>query len=316
METGQPAKAADAFATALAENPSDPDLMLVRAQALSDCGRYNEARELLATMPGAEKSAPRQSLLGDIEEKSGNFREAAEHYARAVQIEPTEANVWILGLEFLRHLSFDAAIPEFEAAEMKFPQSPRIKLGMGVAYFGSRSYAKSIPVFADLLGLDPGNALYAELLGLACTKLIHEEKPRCQALISYAQTHPRDAKASTYAATVLLEDGRAEQLLEARKLLAAGIAADPKMAEPRYQLGILQQKMGDWAASIPNLESALTLKPGFAGAHYRLALAYSHCGQKQQAQRELALYQQYHEREEKEFDRRIQQITTLLVEVH
>jgi tetratricopeptide (TPR) repeat protein len=317
MEVHKPARAAEAFAAALQLRPGNSDLLLARAQALEEAGKTSQAKNLVSSVPGVDQSAAAQSLLGDIEEKSGAYGEAARHYARAAELDPHEDNAWVLGVEFLRHWTFDAAIREFEAAATKFPQSKRIRLGLGVAYFGNGNYAKSVPVFADLLDADAGNALYAELLGMACTKLTQEDKPRCSALTTYAESHPGDAKASTYTATMLIHEGVTdEQINHARKLLESAIAADPKLAEARYQMGMLQQIQGDWAGSVPNLQAAVALRPNFVNAHYRLGLAYSHTGDKQTAQSELALYKKYYALHEDALDRRLHQITTLLVDMH
>jgi len=317
MEAHKPARAAEAFAAALELKPGDSDLLLARAQALEEAGKTSQAKDLVSSLPGVDQSAAAQSLLGDIEEKSGAYREAAQHYSRAVEIDPSEANTWMLGVEFLRHWTFDAAIREFKAAAAKFPQRTRMRLGLGVAYFGNGNYAKSVPVFADLLDADAGNALYAELLGMACTKLTQEDKPRCGALVSYAESHPGNAKASTYAAAMLVHEGVTDEEMHlARKLLQTAITADPKLSEARYQMGMLQQIQGDWAGSVPNLQGAVVLRPNFANAHYRLGLAYSHTGDKQTAQSELALYKKYYEVHEDDLDRRLHQITKLLVDVH
>jgi tetratricopeptide (TPR) repeat protein len=316
MEEHRPAEAAQAFAAAIKLNPSDVDLIADRAQALIQAGRAAEAVTELSAMPGVEQSAPAQSLLGDAEEQLGSFQRAAEHYARAAELDPSEANAWSLGVEFLRHWTFDPAIKEFEAAAAKFPNSTRIKLGLGAAYFGGSAYAKSIPIFADLLAADAENALYAELLGMACTAVAEGNKERCPDLIRYADAHPRNAKTSTYAATILLTDtSGVDHSAEARNLLASALAVDPHFAEAHYQMGLLKQNQGDWAGSVPSLEKAITLKPDLAPAHYRLALAYWRTGRKQDGQAQMELQKKYAKQQKADLDHRLQQITTFIVDV-
>ncbi|MGA8741904.1 MAG: hypothetical protein WB561_12030 [Terracidiphilus sp.] len=74
---------------------------------------------------------------------------------------------------------------------------------------GIRSATQSIPKhfrsLADLLHGDPNNGLYAELLGMSCTAVADSSKQRCDALVIYAETHPDDAKAATYAASMLFD---------------------------------------------------------------------------------------------------------------
>ena len=317
MEANQPVRAADAFAAALEQNPDDTDLQLNRAQALVAAGQSSQAEGILDKLPGADQSAAAQSLLGDIDEKSGAYKQAAQHYARAVELDPSEPDVWMLGQEFLRHWTFDAAIREFEAAVAKFPMSTRMRLGLGTAYFGNGYYDKAIPVFADLLDADPENSFYAELLGLSCTAVVRESKPRCEALSSFALSHPGNAKVSTYAATMLVQGTATEERIRfARRLLDSALAADPKLAEAQYEMGVLKQNQSDWDGSISNLEAAVTLKPNFAQSHYRLSLAYWRSGRKQESQAQMDLYKKYSEQQENDLNQRLRQITTFLVDVH
>lgn len=316
MEEHRPGQAADAFAAASALNPDNNDLAMDRAQALEEAGRTPEALQLLSTLPGVEQSPRGQSLLGDAEEKRGAYQKAAEHYARAAELDPSEANVWAVGVEFLRHWTFEAAITEFEAGTQKFPQSTRMKLGLGAAYFGGARYAPAIPVFSDLLKSDPDNALYAEMLGMACGAVTESTKEGCKALLAYAEAHPHDAKASTFAASMLLtETETSDRLALARKLLDNAVAAAPKFAEAHYQLGVLKQNQGDWAGSVPDLERAIALKPDFSQAHYRVALAYWRVGRKQQGQAEMELQKKYSQQQKEDTTKRLRQITTFIVDV-
>ena len=314
MEAHQPKLAANAFRAALALKPGDADLTFNLALALEDAGDLAKASEAVEAMPGVESSAAAQSLLGDIEEKSGAFQSAVQAYQRAVELDPSESNQWVLGVEFLRHWTFDGAIPEFQAGVTRFPASARMKLGLGVAYFGNANYSSAIPIFADLLDADPGNTFYSQLLGMACTAVMQESRPRCSSLVAYAQSHPRDAQAAVYAATGILQGEPSEdQIRLAEKLLRSAIAADPGLPEAYYQLGILDQDRGQWAASIGDLESAVAQEPELAAAHYRLGLAYSHTGRKSEAQQQMTLNNKYRDEQQQDLGRRLRQVTLFLV---
>ncbi len=316
LGAAKPTQAAEAFNAALAANPNDPDLELSLATALVAGHSFDRAQTVLDRLPDADASADAQVLLGQVAEAKGNALDAARHFRRAVDLEPTEEHIWMLGVEFLRHWTFDAAILEFEAATQKFPASTRMKVALGASYFGDAKYGQAVPVFAALLDDDKNNALYAELLGMACNAVTESAKTQCSSLLSYAQTHPHDAKVSTYAASMLLTETASERKTDqARLLLTNAIAAAPHFAEAQYQMGLLKQEDGDWRESIPNLESAVKLKPDLAQAHYRLALAYWRLGRKVEAQAQMELQKQYAQRERQDLDQRLRQITTFLVDV-
>jgi len=285
METRDPDKAADAFLAGIKLTPDDGDLQLDCATALLAANRVTEARSILAGLTGADSSARAQSLLGEASEMEGKFQDAIEHF-----------------------------IGEFEPAVAQFPKSTRIRFGLGAAYYGGARYADAIPEFAELLQTDPNNSLYAKLLGMACTAPTDKEQPHCDALVAYAKAHPRDAVAATDAASMCLHAAPTNgQLGLARQLLTQALAADPKLPEAQYQMGLLRQDQGDWAGSIANLEAAVRLRPSFSQAHYRLGLACWRTGRREQGQAEMDLEKKYAKQEQEDEDTRLRQITTFVV---
>lgn len=315
MDAHHPDRAAAAFAEVRRLQPANADAALDEAVALQAAGETAKAMGVLNAMPGADGSAAAQVLLGELSEKQNDVKAAGQHFARAVELDPSEQNVWELGVEFLRHWSFEPAIREFEAAVVRFPQSTRMRLGLGAAYFGNGNYAKALPVFADLLHDDANNHLYADLLGMSCLAESHEAQPRCGELVAYAEAHPSDAMAATYAASTLVQSRTSEAESQlARQLLDRAIKADPKLAEAYYQRGLLKQLQADWKGSIPDLEAAIQRKPNFAKAHYRLALACWRDGRKADAQREMDLQQKFSKQQREDLDRQLRQITVFIVD--
>lgn len=310
----EPRKAIAAFSSAIARDGQNPDLLYNDALAHFETGDSAQAEYLLLRMPGVETSAEAQSLYGDVEEKLGHYKDAAQHYVNAVQLAPTEGNVYVLGVDFLRHWTFGSAVKEFEAGVKEFPGSRRLRLGLGVGYYGNENYSQAIAVFADLLSAEPDNGTYAELLGHTCAVLSEGNDPKCAAVLDFAQRHPQNAILATYAATSLLHrSSDANRLALAHRLLQEAVRSNPSLPEARYEMGLLLQTQAQWQQSIPELEAAIHSKPDYAQAHYRLALAYSHVGRKEQANSEAALQQKYSKQETEDLDARMNQITTLLV---
>ncbi|HEX4036916.1 MAG TPA: tetratricopeptide repeat protein [Acidobacteriaceae bacterium] len=314
MEMGQPARAAGAFQQALTVGGDNGTLLYNAALAEFDAGEAARAAPLLARLPGVEKSAAAQSLYGDVEEKLGRYKEAGQHYINAARLDPTEANEYVLGVEFLRHWTFQPAAQEFAAASERFPESRRLRVGLGVAYFGDHNYKQAIAVFSALLAADPANVTYADLLGRSCGVLTEGSDPNCAPLVAFAREHPEQGTIATDAAISLLNrPGDSAQLAEAEQLLDAALRAVPNQPEAHYERGVLRQRESQWKESIPDLQTAIRLKPNYAAAHYRLALAWARTGARDKAREEIGLQQKYSAEENRERDERLSQMQTLLV---
>ncbi|UWZ84566.1 tetratricopeptide repeat protein [Occallatibacter riparius] len=314
LDKGDAAKACTAFAAALRLKPGDEDLMFSYAATLVAANRYSDAAQALASASTASQSPLAQSLLGEIDEHNGNYESAVHHFTSAAELQPSEDNIWQLGMEFLRHWTFEAAVKEFEAGAERFPSSTRMKVALGAAYFGNGAYAKAIPQFAGLLSSDPNNAGYAQMLGLSCTAVMQETDSRCALLVTYADAHSQDAAAATHAATFLLTNPDAGSSTDhAGRLLESAVKARPDLSEAQYQLGVLKQNQSDWPGSVPYLERAVALKPNHAQAHYHLALAYWRTGRKADGQTQMELQKKYASAEKEDLDRRLKQITTFVV---
>jgi thioredoxin-like negative regulator of GroEL len=76
---------------------------------------------------------------------------------------------------------------------------------------------------------------------------------------------------------------------------------------------VLLQYQSDWKDSVAELQAAIALKPEASKAHYRLALAYNHTGQRDKAQEEIELQKKYTDQEKNGLNARLKEITTFLV---
>jgi tetratricopeptide (TPR) repeat protein len=74
-------------------------------------------------------------------------------------------------------------------------------------------------------------------------------------------------------------------------LLKKAIALDPRLSDAHFQLGNLFSDQSHYSEGIPEYLKALENNSDIPDAHYRLAQAYVHTGQKEKAQAEFAIYQ-------------------------
>ena len=313
MEVRQPARAAQAFAAAAALGSLDADATHDRALALLQSNDAAGAKRVLDAIPPGSRNDATEELSGETEERLGNYALAEKHFSQAAHLNPSEPNIYAWVIELLRHFSWQPAVKIADYGIQQYPSSTRMKAARGIGLYADNRYKDAAEVFSGLLAADPGNAMWAGLLGRNCSLLANVTLPACDSLQSFAERHPHNAEAATYAATALLhQPAEKRDNPKARALLEQAIAADPKLPDAWYELGVLEQEQAHWQQSIAPLQKAIALKPALAEAHYRLARAYSHLGRREDASREIALQQRYTNEQKESLDARLKAVTTFL----
>jgi len=308
----QPAQAGDAFARAAAIAPHNPDLLYNWAVALADQGKAQQAVDVLNRIPGGAMSDAAESLAGDLEEKLGHSMAAVAHDRRAAQLNPSDANLYALCVELLRHWAWDDAQKTAEFGAAKYPGSARLQLALGVALYGGKKFQNAAGVFAGLLQQHPDDAMAAEMLGRTCEE-VEGSDASCARLEGFARQHADNPEAAAWAARQILERPHSgADLDEAGRMLTRATAADPRNGDAWYETGLVDAERGQWQQSAQALEKATTLRPEFGPAHLQLAKAYRHLGRPADEKRELALFQACTQKEKDEIDARVRAMTVFL----
>ncbi len=308
----QPTQAGDAFARAAAVQPHNPDLLYNWAVALADQGKAEQALAVLNRIPAGAMSDAAESLAGDLEEKLGHFMAAVAHDRRAAQMNPSEANLYALCVEFLRHWAWDDAQKTAEFGATKYPGSTRLQLALGVSLYGGGKFEDAARVFAGLLQLHPDDAMAAGMLGRTCQE-VQGADASCARLEDFGRQHPDNPEAAAWAARQILERPHSgADLDEADRMLTGATTADPRNADAWYETGLVDAERGQWHQSAQALEKATTLRPQFGPAHLQLAKAYARLGRPQDQKRELALFQSCTQKEKQEVDARVRAMTVFL----
>ncbi len=313
LETHHPADAAEAFAAAAALGPLDAGTLHDQALALLLANRAADAERVLQAVPPAERNDAIEEVSGEVDERLGHYKEAEQHFSQAAHLNPSEPNLYAWVVELLRHFSWQPAAKLAEYGANRYPESQRLKAAHGIAFYADNRFKEAAAIFSSLLAADPDNATYASLLGRSCAGIQDTGTTGCEGLDHFAAAHPHNAEAADYAAASLLHRPAGERDdARARTLLQQALAADPRLADAWYQLGVLEQEETHWQDSTAPLEKAIAIKPALAEAHYRLARAYSHLGRRDEAMQQIELQQRYAKEEKESLDARLKEVTTFL----
>ena len=293
---GKVAKAIPYLEKAQSLNPGSYDNGYDLSLAYFMTSRLSDARNSAQSLMKLKDTAELHNLLAQIEEKDGNFIAAAREFQAAAHLEPSESNLFDWGGELLVHRTLDPAVEVFKQATERYPQSSRLMVALGMAYYARGNYDDAVKAFLRGADLDPHDARCYKFLSRAYDSSPSQAAEVIERFRRYAQMQPDNGMALYYYAMSLWKGKRAQdpefEPGSIDLLLRRAIAADPKLAEAHLQLGNLAADQGKFAEAIPEYQRALELNSDLSDAHYRLGQAYVRTGQKERAQEQFEVYQQ------------------------
>jgi tetratricopeptide (TPR) repeat protein len=295
VQTGKIAEAHPLLERAQQINPDSYDNGYDLAMSAFLLGKLDEARLVVQQLMRKKDTAELHNLLGQIDEKDGKFVAAANDYEAAAHLDPSEENMFAWGSEMLLHRTYEPAIAIFETAAQRYPRSPRIQIGLGLALYSRGKYDEAVKALIAAADLDPSDPRCYLFLSKAYNSSPLQADEVVQRFRRYAELAPGNALAQYYYAVSLWKGKRAGdtgvELSTVESLLKRAISLDDSLAEAHVQLGNLYADQHRYSDSIPQYERALELNPDLSDAHYRLGTDYVHVGKKENAEKEFAVYQ-------------------------
>ena len=295
IQSGRVADALPLLRSAYGIKPDAYDNSYDLAMADLLLGRLDEARQIVEKLLGERDSGELRNLLAQIDEKQEKFVDAANEYAAAAHLDPTEENLFDWGSEALLHATYDPAIAIFQAAVGRYPNSARLQIGLGLSFYSRDKFDDAVKALLIAVALTPRDPRCYYFLSKAYDSSPNRADEVIQAFRQYAQSEPQNALAQYYYALGLWKGrrsgGASPELHQVETLLKKAISLNDRLPEAHLQLGDFYADQHSYEKSIPEYERALALDPGLSDAHYRLGTDYVHLGQKEKAQQEFAVYQ-------------------------
>ncbi|MGC2197811.1 MAG: tetratricopeptide repeat protein [Terriglobales bacterium] len=292
--------------------PDDYESAYALAQAYMDLGKYDQASATALSLLAKQDQAALHHLLGDLEEKRKNPLQAVHEYQHAAELDPSEPNLFDWGTELLTHRALEPALEVFTQGSRLFPQSARMLVGRGVAWYASGSpelAAKYLCQASDLNPADPNPYLVLGKMQIVDTS---ESQAVLARLERFARLQPDSAPANYYYALGLWRRRKSSEnrdsRLQVESLLENAVRLDPKLAPAFLQLGVLYEEQADLPKAIPAYQKAIAADPQLSEAHYRLARAYRRTGDQSKAAEEIKLYDQISKKSAEQVEREAREI--------
>ena len=295
IQTGKIAEATPLLQEAQHLKPSSYDNGYDLALAYSVTGQLSQARELAQHLLQQKNAGELHTLLGQIEEKDGKFIPAANEFETAAHMDPSEENLFNWGSEYLLHRTYEPAIEIFEKAIQRYPDAPRLRIGLGMALYSRGKYDDAVKALLAAADLNPGDPRCYLYLSKAYDSSPQQADEVIERFRRFAALQPNNGLAVYYYAMSLWKGKRAQGADSDQQqiitLLQKAVALDPGLAQAHVQLGNLLADQHEYTRSIPEYQRALELNANLPDAHYRLGQDYVHAGEKEKAQEEFAVYQ-------------------------
>jgi tetratricopeptide (TPR) repeat protein len=266
--------------------------------------RGPEEEAVIRAKLASEDSADLHEQLAEVEEAESHPLEAVREYQRAAEMQPTEPHLFAWGAELLLHHAPEPAIEVFSKGHRLYPQSGRMILGLGAAWYAERSKDQAEQIFLEASDLHPSDP--SPYLFLGRVQALEPLVPAAWAerMKRFVSFHPEMAMAHyLYAVALLKQSGHPEQSNVVEAELNTALKLDRQLGDAYLQLGILRSGRQDYPGALAALEKAIENTPIAEEAHYRLAQVYRHMGETEKASQEIAQFKKISEQKEADAER-------------
>lgn len=257
--------------------------------------RLDQARQVVNSLFQVKDTGELHNLLGQIDERDGKYIAAANDFQAAAHLDPSEDNLFNWGSEMLLHRTYEPAITIFQDGVARYPQSPRMQIGLGLAEYSRGKYDAAIAALLTAADLNPSDPRCYVFLSKAYNSSPLQADAVTRRFQLYAEREPNNALAQYYYAVSLWKGKRVEDpgtsLPTVEALLRRAIALDDSLAPAHLQLGDLLSDQRRYEQAVPQYQRALELDPTLSDGYYRLGIDYVHTGDREKAQKEFAVYQ-------------------------
>jgi len=290
VQNGQLTEALEKFSAAAVYAPDFPNLNRSWGIIAFRTREFDKAIAPLAKQVKAnpQDNLPRQ-MLGASYYFTNDFKNAVETLKPLESAITDDAELaYFYGISLIQSERNQEAIPIFNRlAEISQKNADVLNYAaQGFMFLGD--YERAVKEFQTLSALAPQTPKVNYFIGQSLIRLNRYDEAE-KAFQKELEINPSDESSKYHLALTLIE--RKIKTAEAVKILSEAIALKPNYADAHYQLGKIFIEQGDIEKAISQLEAAASSDDKKDYIHYQLSIAYRKASRKNDADRELKLYQ-------------------------
>jgi tetratricopeptide (TPR) repeat protein len=274
-----------------------PEPALLEVQSLVDAGKLNDAESTVRRYLEAHQgSADAHYLLGYILFREGNPKLSLAEYTEGARYRaPGALDLEVIGCNYFLMEDYDAADQWLTKSVELAPNDTQAKYYLGRAKYNQKRFADAVPIFAECLKLDPGNAKAANYLGLSYEALGKTEEALGAYRTAIALLHdagaigasPGNSEPYLNLGALLVDNDRAGDAVPYLLQAAGKAPADWRI---HRSLGKAYLQLNRLPEALAELRKAVALAPENAPLHFLLAQALRKSGMDDQARAETERY--------------------------
>ena len=208
--------------------------LVMNGQALVAKGEYDEALKVVAEAEKYSDSARVLALMGEIYEKKGDNKAAADYYKKAIKKNPLYLKAYLLASDlFMKTKDNAVALAYLEKASEISPNVPERLMKLGFLYMKNGESNNAHKTYQTVVAIDPNKG-------------------------------PEIAEK-------YLKKGKADL---AEGFLRKSLMAKPDDVNIYNRLGMSLRRQGRWKDAVKEYENALNVNPHSGALYYNMGKAY------------------------------------------
>ena len=287
LEAGQYERVLKIVAPLLKEYPRSQSSHLLRALALDELGRWDEAqRSYVAALRIAPKDPQIGARFGMHFVRREMWAEAIPHLERSLASDEDALTLFYLSQAYFQTQNKGKALETMERSARLAPDNPTMLLKLGEYRAQMGKHSPALEALQRVQRLNPSEPGLDLALGNVYLSLLEVENART----TLERALQKDPRNPAVISTLANACAKARDHAAARRYYQQVLDLGHDDAEYHLGLGAALLGLGESETAIVQLNEAIRRKPRLEEAHFHLARAHQAAGHVEESQRELRLF--------------------------